>query len=283
MFCCSYSQEARIVWLHRWAYRRGLLRSIRLPVRVVSVGNLTVGGSGKTPFVAWLALRLRARGEKVAILSRGVGGSATRGVNVVSDGSRVFLTPSAVGDEPAWLAASVRQVPVLAGQNRVALGLRASAAFGAEVLILDDGFQHHRLARDVDLVCIDGRVGFGNGHALPRGPLREPRSALRHADAIVHTRCPEDAEPIRTGALPGLPQFRVRIVPRRFRTLDGRTTLPCDALEGERVGLLAGIARPEGFQLSLERLGVEVARLVTYPDHHLYRPLAVNQFNNRAW
>jgi tetraacyldisaccharide 4'-kinase len=260
-------------WIHRNMYKWGLRRVVRLPPRVISVGNLTVGGSGKTPMVGWLAAELRKRGRKVAILSRGVRGARSAEVNVVSDGERVFFSPAEVGDEPVWLASTVPGVPVLAGRNRVALGLRAAAVFGAEVLILDDGFQHHRVARDLDLVCVDAQLGLGNGHVLPRGPLREPRSALRNAHAILFTRVSRDpeAKPCTAGLPPGLPQFRVGILPRGLRSLDGSELTSCDKLRGQRVALLAAIARADRMKRDLEALGAAVVELRTYPDHHLYK------------
>ncbi|MCE2390050.1 MAG: tetraacyldisaccharide 4'-kinase [Proteobacteria bacterium] len=256
--------------LHRAAYARGWRPRTRLPCRVVSVGNLSVGGSGKSPLVGWLARELHARGRIVAILSRGVGGASTAQVSVVSDGSRLLLSPAEAGDEPVMLAGQTPGVPVLAGRNRVALGLRAAAAFGVELCLLDDGFQHHRLARDLDLVCIDAASGLGNGHVLPRGPLRESPRGLRRADALlwVNRRA---AEVPRGRWIPrGVPEFRVRIEPRRLRRLGGGKR-ELDWLAGRRVGVLAAIARPDRLVNGLEDLGARVASLRLRPDHHAYR------------
>jgi tetraacyldisaccharide 4'-kinase len=187
-----YAAAARA---HRALYARGFRPRAQLPARVISVGNVTVGGSGKTPTAGWLAAELHARGHRVALLCRGVGGARMREVNVVSDGSTLRMAPEEVGDEPVWLATTTPGVPVLAGLNRLALGLRAVAAFSADILVLDDGFQHHRLARDLDLVCIDATLGLGNRWTLPRGPLREPWTALRRADALIFTRVPRGSAP----------------------------------------------------------------------------------------
>jgi tetraacyldisaccharide 4'-kinase len=260
-------------WLHRLLRGR---RPVRLSVPVVSVGNLTVGGSAKTPVVGWLARELSAGGRKVAILSRGVGGRRGHLVNVVSDGRRLLLGAGDVGDEPVLLAGAVPGVPVLAGRNRVALGHRAAALFGAEVLLLDDGFQHHRLYRDLDVVCIDARLGLGNGHVLPRGPLREPRSALAHADAIVWTRAPADfdadrVEPRLVARLgPDVPQFTVSLEPTELRALLDGSTLPLSWLRDREVGVFAAIARPDRLRDGLARLGASIAELRGFPDHHLY-------------
>lgn len=262
------------VFLHRALYRTGLAERRRLQARVVSVGNLSVGGSGKTPVVGWLAGRLHARGHKVAVLSRGVGGVG-EGVQVVSDGERVLLGPGTVGDEPVWLARGLSGVPVLAGRNRAALGLRALAVFGSELLLLDDGFHHHRLRRDLDLVCLDARLGLGNGHVLPRGPLRESRRALRRADAILLTRVPgaSASTPEQPAHLPrGVPVFRLRIEPVRLRVAGTASTRPVEDLQGEAVGLLAAIARPDRLERDLERLGARVVKKRVFRDHHRYRP-----------
>ena len=258
--------------LHRAAYERGVRRRERLPVRVVSVGNLAVGGSGKTPVVAWLARELRSRGRKVAVLSRGVGGRRIQTVNVVSDGNRLLLGPAEVGDEPVWMARAARGVPVLAGVNRTALGLRARALFGVEIVLLDDGFQHHRLHRDVDLVCLDAGLELGNGHVLPRGPLRESPAALSRADALLWTRATEGWSPPEApgGFGPDRPAFVIGIEPARFRALGSGRTEPVSWLAGTRVGMLAALARPDRFERDLERLGATVESRCLFPDHHLY-------------
>ncbi len=259
-------------YLHRKVYDLGLRRRFELDPRVISVGNLGVGGSGKTPTVGWLARELYARGRKVAILSRGVSGKRIGEVNVVSDGERVLMAPRDVGDEPVMLAGRVPGVPVLAGRNRVALGMRASAAFGAEVVILDDGFQHYRLRRDLDLVCIDARLGLGNGHVLPRGPLREPASALARAHAVIWTRAEEGEAPRSADQIPdGLPQFPISIRPRQLRNMETREVVLLDKLRGQRVGVLAAIARPERLEAVLESCGASVVQTRFFADHHRYK------------
>ncbi len=258
--------------LHRWVYDAGLRGRARLDARVVSVGNLAVGGSAKTPVAAFLARELHARGRRVALLSRGVGGRRAAELNVVSDGERLLATPSDVGDEPCLLAASAPGVPVLAGVRRVALGLRAIAAFGAEVLVLDDGFQHHPLARDLDLVCLDARLGLGNGHVLPRGPLREPVRVLGRADALVWTRAgANDPPPPGRERLPGaLPQFRVVLAKLGLRPIAAGVRAPLERLRGARVGLLAAIARPDRLASDLAELGAEISARRVFADHHRY-------------
>lgn len=260
-------------WLHRHAYEAGLRARTRLDAQVVSIGNLAVGGSAKTPVAAFLARALHARGLRVALLSRGVGGSRTREASLVSNGERTLLSAAEAGDEPVLLAATTPGVPVLAGVDRAALGRRAIAEFGARVLLLDDGFQHHPLARDLDLVCLDARLGLGNGHVLPRGPLREPVSALTRAHALVFTRATAgDAEPPGAQRLPAdLPRFRVALRKLRLRALADGGATPLERLRGARVGLLAAIARPDRLARELGELGAEVVARRVFRDHHPYR------------
>jgi tetraacyldisaccharide 4'-kinase len=257
---------------HRALYELGLRRRVRLPARVVSVGNLAVGGSGKTPLVAWLARELARRGHKLAVLSRGVGGRRVAEANVVSDGERCLASALDVGDEPLWIARNAPGVPVLAGKNRVALGLHAIAVFGAEWLLVDDGFQHYRLARDVDLVCVDAQAGLGNGRVLPRGPLREPPARLERAHALVLTRAERGGEsPREDPRLPAsLPRFRVAIAPRALRDLASGEAVPLAALRDRACGVLAAIARPERLRDSAAALGARVQAVRSFADHHAY-------------
>ena len=259
-------------WLHRRAYEAGLRARARLEAKVISVGNLAVGGSAKTPVAAFLARELAAHGQRVALLSRGVGGTRTREACIVSDGARVLLSAAEAGDEPLLLAASAPGVPVLAGVERAELGRRAIAELGARVLILDDGFQHHRLARDLDLVCLDARLGLGNGHGLPRGPLREPVGALARAHALVFTRAsPGDPEPPGAARLPArLPRFRVALRKLGLRAFSSGASTPLEELRGRRVGLLAAIARPDRLARELAELGAQVAERRVFRDHHRY-------------
>jgi tetraacyldisaccharide 4'-kinase len=263
---------AAVAGLHRVAAERGWIARRRIPGHVLSVGNLVVGGTAKTPIAAWLASGLMRRGRKVALASRGYGRSGHEAVSVVSDGRFVRGSAALSGDEPMLLAASAAGVPVLVGRDRGVVGLRAQAAFGADVLVLDDGFQHHRLARDLDLVLFDGRLGFGNGHVLPRGPLREPARALRRAHGILVVDGPlpsEDEDRLRRLA-PTARRFEARRRAAGLRPLAGGPAEPPEALQGRGVGLLAGLARPSSLRRSVEALGARVVAERFFPDHHRY-------------
>jgi len=261
--------------LHRGSYERGWRNRTRLPCAVISVGNLAVGGSGKTPFVGWLAAALAARGRRVAILSRGVGGARGDQVNVVSDGARLLCAPADVGDEPVWLAQNTAGIPVLAGRDRAALGRRAAAQFATEIALLDDGFQHHRLHRDLELVCLDAALGLGNARVLPRGPLREPPRVLDRADALIFTRVEPGGEAVDLARLPPdsvVPRFRVAIAPRELRALGSGERVGLEWLRGREIGVLAAIARPARFERALAVLGARVMARRIFPDHHAYAP-----------
>lgn len=260
---------------HRGVYDAHLRRRRRLSCRVISVGSLTVGGSGKTPLAAWIALQLRLRGRRVALATRGYGRVRTRGsaLTVVSDGKLIHGSAQARGDEPLLLAAQAPGVPVIVAPDRGLAGLRAVALFGAEVLVLDDGFQHHRLARDLEIVCFDGAQGLGGGRVLPRGPLREPLRGISRADAVGIVDGPlggVDAAKL-TALTSGAFRFEARRRPLELRSLDGKQTRPPARVAGMAVGLLSGVARPAGFRRTVEALGASVVAERHFPDHHRYK------------
>ena len=243
------------------AYDRGLLRAARGDVPVVSVGNLTLGGTGKTPLVAWLARTLADRGLHPAIVSRGYG--AARGE---------------LSDEAAELAILLPGVPHVADRDRVA-GVRTAAAAGAEIALLDDGFQHRRLARDLDIVAVDATDPFGGGRLFPRGLLREPLSGLARAQAVVLTRA-ASVDASRRGEIRrmlteacrgGLPSVWMEATHRPVQLRSSTSaTQPLECLRGARIAALAGIGNPAAFRTSLENLGADLAGFRPFPDHHAY-------------
>ena len=261
-------------------YDRGILRQERLPCPVISVGNLTVGGTGKTPTVILIATLFRSKGRRPAVLSRGYGGTASGPVNAVSDGKRILMGWREAGDEPLLIAAALPDIPVLTGPERVRTGRAAVERYGADLLILDDAFQHRQLRRDLDIVMLDGLLPFGNGFLLPRGPLREPRAALSRSHMIIRTGGPEAGASL--PGSPALPVFRgVRQPQAVVAGATGRAA-PLAALRGKRVFAFAGIGLPETFRRSLVELGAEIAGFRAFPDHHPYRAADIEALRRLA-
>jgi tetraacyldisaccharide 4'-kinase len=263
------------MWIRAALYQRGFFKARQLPCRVLSVGNLTLGGTGKTPLVAALAKELLQKGMHVGILSRGYKGLRERTGGVLSDGAQIYLTPAEAGDEPFMLATMLSHVPVLVGKKRYEMGMHAYQKFGIDVLILDDGFQHMRVKRDVDIVLIDTRYGFGNGRLFPRGPLREPLRCLRRASLFVLTKTdpaqPVDAiEGLLRSYAPAVPFYHSRYKPVSLVEVASGKEFPPQHMKGKRVLAFAGVADPYYFVHILKGLGADVVRGVYFPDHHQY-------------
>lgn len=256
--------------------QRLLERSLKLPATVVSIGNLVAGGTGKTPLVLWIAERLRRLGRNPAILSRGYGRStkATSEVPTTGDLSR---QASLFGDEPVLMARKAAPAPVWVGRDRRQSGRASILSGGADILLLDDGFQYLALERDLDLVLLDARNPFGNGSLLPLGPLREPVSHLERADAIILTRADDSITAEATRVMlqrmfPGKPLFCCRHRLSGFRAgLDG-ALIPAHSMRGRRALAFAGIASPDSFFQSLRETGLNLTAGISFPDHHSYAP-----------
>jgi tetraacyldisaccharide 4'-kinase len=245
-----------------------------LPGFVLSIGNLTVGGTGKTPASAMIADWALREGYRPAILSRGYGSKYGGKTFKVSDGQRLFGTPAEAGDEPYLLAKNLQGVPVILSKARYEAGLLAHQQLGSNFFILDDGFQHLRLRRDLDLVLLDATSPFGNMHLLPRGPLREPVEHLQRADVFILTRTGYGTNLIMMNFLKkrfgGKPTFESEHVPERFVLPGLGCTHDPDFIRGKRVVGFAGIAKPEAFRDTLIRLGAEVAAFKGFRDHHAF-------------
>jgi tetraacyldisaccharide 4'-kinase len=250
------------------AYARGTIAVSRVSARVIVVGNLTVGGTGKTTLAAFLAESLAASGRKVAVISRGYGGRAGAGPLTVSDGRGRPLGPEQAGDEAALLARRLPGVPVLAGADRVRVARAAIEMFGAEIIILDDGYQHLALHRDLNLLVLDGRRDPAQEFLLPRGPLREPLAAAARAQALVFSHADGPPRwPWIERIRPGLPSFTMRYRPAGLRPLAPELDPP--PLDAPALAF-CGLGEPEQFFAALAAAGVPVQAAVAFPDHHRY-------------
>jgi tetraacyldisaccharide 4'-kinase len=266
------------VWARRLAYDRGWKKSEKLRAKVICIGNLTTGGTGKTPAAVLAAQTLRHRNHKVAILSRGYG-------RVQKDAPVVTLLDDSVpkwsecGDEP-WIMKSAlagQGVPILVSPDRVLSGGQAIGYYHAKALILDDGFQHFRLKRDLDVVLVNALDPFGGGSLLPLGNLREPLSALKRADMIVLTHVdlvlPETLEGVKSEVRRHNKKAPIlESVHQADFLLDVKSQerLPFDRLKGQDLSVFSGLGNPEAFERQLEGLGARITQRWRYPDHHPY-------------
>ncbi len=255
--------------LRNWLYERRWKRTCRAPVPVVSVGNLTLGGTGKTPCVEYVTGLYRQQGLRVAILSRGYGGNGAR------------------NDEALILEQNLPEVLHLQGVDRAALAKRAVEELGSQVLVLDDGFQHRRLERDLDVVLVDATQPWGHGYLFPRGLLREPPDSLCRAGAVVLTRCDQVDGP----ALCRLHEAVARLAPHapvaetthqpKELINSAQDSAPIDQLRGRSVAAFCGIGNPQAFRRTLVDLGAGIGAFKVYPDHHAYTWKDVDAL--RAW
>jgi tetraacyldisaccharide 4'-kinase len=255
-----------VVALRNRLYDQGRLAVERVPARVVSVGNLSVGGSGKTPLTLWLAERLAARGRRVAVVARGYR-KRRPGVVVVGRDGRALISAADGGDEAVLLAHRFAGT-VVVGEDRVAAARRACEEYGADLVLLDDGFQHRRLGRDLDVVLLAGDPR--RERLLPAGPLREGPAALARAGVVVVM---DDAGDWPAGVVPhGIPIVRAVTRPGGLVELgDGHWNVgDAGRLAGREVAAVAGIARPQRFLAALERLGARVGETRLLDDHHVY-------------
>ena len=285
---CSYLFSG-IVQLRLWLYRNRILRDHPLGCLVVVVGNLTVGGTGKTPVVEKFARALHDRGRKVAILSRGYKSKAppfwkkwwfwlnhteAEPPRVVSDGQHVLLNSELAGDEPYMLARNLPGVVVLVDKDRVKAGAYAIKEFGCDTLVLDDGFQYLPLKGRLNLLLVDKTNPFGNGFLLPRGILREPIKHLKRASYVFLTKSKgvrdEELEAMIRRFNPGVEIIECAHKPRYLQRLGGDERIALSALAGRRIGAFSGIAAPEGFEALLRETGAKLGYTRRFLDHHRF-------------
>ncbi|MCK5803792.1 MAG: tetraacyldisaccharide 4'-kinase [Lentisphaeria bacterium] len=302
LFCVS-RVYLNIIQLRLFLYREGLLRQRTLGCFVVSVGNLTVGGTGKTPVVEVFARTLTAQGRRVAILSRGYRSNPrplwekllglfstnyrTVPPRVVSDGHRLLMNSSMAGDEPFMLASNLPDVRVVVDKDRVKGGRYAIRELGVDTLLLDDGFQYLRLKPRVNILLVDSTNPFCNHHPLPRGLLREPIRNLRRADYIFLTKSNGGSHLRHLKHFVQRHNSRAEIIecthrPKYLADVYSRDKRGLEHLRGHRVAAISGIAVPESFEAFLRELGAELVYAEQFADHHRYRQQEVIDFVNRS-
>ena len=298
---------ASAAWIYRSGavirnrlYQSGVFASKKLPCPVLSVGNITAGGTGKTPMAVFLADLLTRLGKKPVVISRGYRARLKKGAAVVGNGREVFLDPYMAGDEP-YMMAGLKRFPVVVGKDRYQAGCLALDRFSPDVVVLDDGFQHIRLHRDLDLVLMDHDHPVGNGRILPAGRLREPAAqALARADAVILTRCPanrpDPPHPV-SGLAPALPLFCTRhhpflaaVHPAGFRKLGQGRSLRDDPasmpdlkmFQGVSAVLFSGIADNRAFYRTIQDLGANILDHLEFEDHYWYKMPDLCRVQDRA-
>ena len=276
------------VKLRRIFYKNGILPSKRLPCSIISIGNITVGGTGKTPMTIYVAQVVKQLGYKVVIISRGYKGKAEKVGGIVSDGRIFLMTPEIAGDEPYMMAKRLKDVPVIVGKNRFKAGRLAIRKFDPDVIVLDDGFQHLKLQRDIDIVLLDYSKPFGNGHLLPRGVMREPASALLCANAIILTRSDTVNDNKASSSPKKLrsyerkkPVYRTFHHPFIYKTvkeektifensIQGTLRFSSASIEGRTVFAFSGLADNYNFRRTVKSLKCNLSGFMEFPDHHPY-------------
>lgn len=272
-------------------YRARVLRVARLDVPVISVGNLTLGGTGKTPVVQYLARLLKNWGWSPAVVSRGYGGSSKEKINIVSAGKQPLLEAAYVGDEPRFLAETLNGISVLTGPVRKHPA-RKAVEIGADVLILDDGFQHLALERTIDLVLFNADSLAGNSRVFPGGDLREPVKALKRCDGFIMTgvcdRNRERAErfaDLLSSRFPGRPVFQAQYrATALVEYKDDGSEAAVNEKSAKNIPFFgfSGIAHPDRFQQTLEDMGLTVQSFKVFPDHYLYKQRTMQSLCNLA-
>jgi tetraacyldisaccharide 4'-kinase len=270
------------VRLRELGYTKGFFKSRHLPCAVVSIGNITVGGTGKTPMTIYMAELIRGLGLRAAVISRGYGGKAEKKGGIVCDGQAILMQPEISGDEPFMIAGQLETIPVLVGSDRFESGKTAMKRFRPDVLLLDDAFQHIQLTRDMDIVLMDAERPLDNGYLLPRGGLREKEAALNRCHAVVFTRAHNTdglADKRMRYLLKGKPVFQSFHKPYIYEIIKGRSENKTsdttnewglEWIAGKRVYVFSGIARNNDFKKTLENLGCIITGFEPFSDHYRY-------------
>jgi tetraacyldisaccharide 4'-kinase len=278
-----------------WLYEAGILSRRELDCCVISIGNITVGGTGKTPTAQRVAMMVKNMGYRVVILNRGYRSHWDKPLGVVSDGKKIFMTSYEAGDEAYLMAKMMPGIPVVIGKNRDVTGSYAVDNLHAEVIIMDDGYQHWQLNRDLDIVLVDTLNLFGNGNLLPRGILREPLSHLNRADMFLFTKSDQSSQLTRTSLAENIRQYNTEapIVESIHHAKEfveiadwykgiQQNPLPLEELKGKKVMVFSAIGNPSSFEQNVSGCNLEILEAIRYPDHHDYGMLEMQYIAERA-
>lgn len=285
-FCWLYRG---IVFIRNYCYNVGIFKQKKLPCTVISVGNIVVGGTGKTPAVAAIAKLLQNKGLQITILLKGYKRSNKKEVLFVSDGENHLSSQEDSGDEADMLARILPKIPIVVGNKRYLTGQAALKRFDTDVLILDDGFQHRQLARDLDIITMDATQPYGTGTLLPIGSLREPRAAIQRADIIILTR----TDVVKTGIknlkdelnklAPNTPILESVHRPTSLYPLYNKGIhfpMSTDNITGKRILAVCGIGNPNAFLATIDKFGPEKVESLAFPDHHVYSDSDIQQIKH---
>jgi tetraacyldisaccharide 4'-kinase len=273
---CASQLYGSAAFFRRKLYQKKKCFLKQLPVPVISIGNLAVGGTGKTPMTIYLAKLLREKHFFPAILSRGYGGTFEKKGGIVSNGNSILADSTQAGDEPLMMAKQLADIPLIVGHSRYRSGLEAINNFGCNLIILDDGFQHLALFRNLNIVLMDAFKPVGNGYLLPRGILREPLGALVDADAVIFTRSPTKKPPIAAEILPflrELPLFWAEqdaYIDSAIAKSEEINAPTLNDLNGKKVYLFSGIARNDDFHQTITATKAQIVGHDMFGDHHRY-------------
>lgn len=287
-----YGLGARV---NLWLYQAGLLSTCKLDCCVISIGNITVGGTGKTPTAQRVAMMIKNMGYRVVILNRGYRSHWDKELGVVSDGRKIYMTSYEAGDEAYLMAKMMPGVPVVIGKNRDVTGKYAVENLHAEVIIMDDGYQHWQVYRDLDIVLVDTLNLFGNGCLLPRGILREPLSHLNRADMFLFTKSDQSSQLTRTALTENIRQYNTKapIVESIHHAMNfveiadwykgiQQNPIGLENLKGKKVMIFSAIGNPSSFEQNVSGCGLEILEAIRYPDHHDYGMLEMQYIGERA-
>ena len=278
-----------------WLYEAGILTTRKLDCCVISIGNITVGGTGKTPTAQRVAMMIKNMGYRVVILNRGYRSHWNKPLGVVSDGEKIYMTSYEAGDEAYLMAKMMPGVPVVIGKNRDVTGSYAVEKLQAEVIIMDDGYQHWQLKRDLDIVLVDTLNMFGNGCLLPRGILREPLNHLDRADMFLFTKSDQSSQLTRTSLTDNIRRYNTEApivecihhakefveIADWYKGIQ-QNRLPLEDLRGKRVMVFSAIGNPSSFEQNVSGCGLEIVEAIRYPDHHDYGMLEMQYIGERA-